>query len=104
MYTLSFPLFKSLVTKTLRKRRDLLHSHFSPVEGEFMYATSMISTDTEDIAVFLDESIKGRTSNRWFSFWFSPFISFHLLILVVRPKNLGKANLKAVNTIGNYSK
>ncbi|XP_071797865.1 DNA ligase 1-like [Asterias amurensis] len=51
---------ESLVTKTLRKRRDLLHSHFSPVEGEFMYATSMISTDTEDIAVFLDESIKGN--------------------------------------------
>ena len=48
------------MTKKLRERRELLHSHFTPVEGEFMFAKSMISTDTEDIAVFLDESIKGR--------------------------------------------
>ncbi|XP_038063558.1 DNA ligase 1-like isoform X2 [Patiria miniata] len=49
-----------LVTKTLRERRGLLHSHFNAVEGEFMFAKSMVSTDTEDIAAFLDESIKGN--------------------------------------------
>lgn len=49
----------SLVRKPFRERRELLHKSFKEIEGEFMFAKSMISSDTEEIAVFLEESIKG---------------------------------------------
>ncbi|KAJ8037545.1 DNA ligase 1 [Holothuria leucospilota] len=51
---------EALVRKPLRERRDLLLEHFQEVEGEFVIAKSMISSDTEDIQVFLDESVKGN--------------------------------------------
>ena len=54
-----FP-FQSLVRKPLRERRKLLHDNFKEVEGEFVFAKSMTSSNTEDIAEFLDESIKGK--------------------------------------------
>ncbi|CAG5128170.1 unnamed protein product, partial [Candidula unifasciata] len=51
---------ESLVDQPFRRRRELLHSSFEEVEGEFMFAKSMISSNTEEIEVFLDESIKGN--------------------------------------------
>ncbi|XP_071506447.1 DNA ligase 1-like [Diadema antillarum] len=51
---------ESLVRKPLRERRDLLRSNFQEVEGEFVFAKSMISSNTEDIGEFLDESVKGN--------------------------------------------
>lgn len=55
---------ESLVKQTFRKRRELLHSTFREVPGEFMFATSSDSTDTDKISEFLDESVKGKTSHR----------------------------------------
>nr|XP_054762707.1 DNA ligase 1-like isoform X1 [Lytechinus pictus] len=49
-----------LVRKPLRERRSLLRDHFMEVEGEFIFAKSMISSDTDDIAEFLEESVKGN--------------------------------------------
>ncbi|KAF6025173.1 LIG1 [Bugula neritina] len=49
---------KSLVKETFRKRRDLLHSSFVETPGQFVFATSSDSTDTDAISEFLDESVK----------------------------------------------
>ena len=51
---------ESLVDQPFRKRRELLRSSFSEVEGEFMFAKCMTSSNTEEIQEFLDESIKGK--------------------------------------------
>lgn len=69
---------QALVRKPLRERRDLLHEHFQEVEGEFVIAKSMISSDTEDIQVFLDESVKGNfLSDKWTAMagvFFTPYV------------------------------
>ncbi|KAI8950878.1 ATP-dependent DNA ligase [Xylaria longipes] len=49
---------EAVVEKSLRERRELLHNAFSPVEGEFAFATSMNGQELEEIQVFLDESVK----------------------------------------------
>ncbi|KAL8591363.1 tRNA ligase [Nucella lapillus] len=51
---------ESLVQKPFRLRRQLLRDHFAEVEGEFIFAKSMISSNTEEIEEFLEESIKGN--------------------------------------------
>jgi len=52
---------KSLVKETFRKRRDLLHSSFVETPGQFVFATSSDSTDTDAISEFLDESVKSES-------------------------------------------
>lgn len=49
---------EALVQKSLRERRELLHSAFNPIEGEFGFATSMNGQELDEIQVFLDESVK----------------------------------------------
>ncbi|KJH44167.1 ATP-dependent DNA ligase domain protein [Dictyocaulus viviparus] len=51
---------KSLVTKSFRERRSILQQHFMAVEGHFMLAQSLDSTDTDKISEFLEEAIKGN--------------------------------------------
>eukprot|EP00794_Sanderia_malayensis_P009119 gene9120-10092_t len=49
-----------LIRQSFRKRREILRSTFKEIEGEFMFATSMITSDAEDITEFLDNSIKNN--------------------------------------------
>jgi DNA ligase 1 len=49
---------EALVEKSLRERRELLHSAFEPVEGEFAFASSMNGRELDEIQMFLDESVK----------------------------------------------
>ncbi|XP_019613689.1 PREDICTED: DNA ligase 1-like isoform X3 [Branchiostoma belcheri] len=49
---------QSLVREPFRKRREMLRESFDEVEGEFVFATLMVSGNTEEIAEFLDASIK----------------------------------------------
>lgn len=51
--------FQSLVRKPLSERRALLHDSFNEVEGQFLFATSMDTSNTDEIADFLECSIKG---------------------------------------------
>ncbi|KAL2221609.1 putative DNA ligase Cdc9 [Thermoascus aurantiacus ATCC 26904] len=46
------------VKKTLRERRQLLHSSFKPVEGEFAFAQYGNTNDLDEIQNLLDESVK----------------------------------------------
>ncbi|WWC91701.1 uncharacterized protein L201_006647 [Kwoniella dendrophila CBS 6074] len=49
---------ESLLTKELKERRALLQEHFQPVESEFAFAKSSDGHSTEEIAAFLEESVK----------------------------------------------
>ncbi|KAF4506067.1 hypothetical protein G6O67_006189 [Ophiocordyceps sinensis] len=47
-----------VVEKPLRERRELLQEAFTPVEGEFSFATFMNGQELDEIQIFLDESVK----------------------------------------------
>ncbi|KJZ76076.1 DNA ligase 1 [Hirsutella minnesotensis 3608] len=47
-----------VVEKSLRERRELLREAFTPVEGEFGFATFMNGQELDEIQIFLDESVK----------------------------------------------
>ncbi|KAL6871930.1 DNA ligase [Trichoderma novae-zelandiae] len=49
---------EAVVEKSLRERRELLHTAFAPVEGEFAFATHMNGQELDEIQTFLDESVK----------------------------------------------
>jgi len=51
---------KPYIKEPFRVRREALRSSFTEVEGEFMFAQSSDSVNTDDIAEFLDDSIKGN--------------------------------------------
>uniref|UniRef100_A0A1I7YMC6 DNA ligase n=1 Tax=Steinernema glaseri TaxID=37863 RepID=A0A1I7YMC6_9BILA len=50
----------SLCRSSYRQRRDLLRSNFKVIDGLFQFATNMDTTDTDEIGMFLEESIKGN--------------------------------------------
>ena len=47
-----------LLQLPLQKRRELLREHFTAVPGEFEFAKSSDSETTEEIQIFLEESVK----------------------------------------------
>uniref|UniRef100_A0A5K3EUW8 DNA ligase n=1 Tax=Mesocestoides corti TaxID=53468 RepID=A0A5K3EUW8_MESCO len=49
-----------LTEQPLRQRRELLRLVFPTIPGQFMFANSLDSSDTEEIIKFMDESIKGN--------------------------------------------
>ncbi|XP_069857160.1 DNA ligase 1-like isoform X1 [Dipodomys merriami] len=49
---------ESLVREPLSRRRQLLRDNFVEMEGEFVFATSLDTKDTEQIAEFLEQSVK----------------------------------------------
>ena len=49
---------EAVVEKSLRERRELLHTAFTPVVGEFAFATSMNGQEIDEIQAFLEESVK----------------------------------------------
>ena len=54
---------KSLLGKTMKERRSLLHKHFVPVEGKFQFATALdafVDGDTIVLEQFLDAAVKGQ--------------------------------------------
>lgn len=54
-----FCLCQSLVREPLSKRRALLRESFEEREGEFVFAKSLDSDNTESIAEFLEQSVRG---------------------------------------------
>ena len=54
---------KSLLNKTMKERRSLLHKHFAPVEGKFQFAKALDAVEDGDTTVleqFLDAAVKGQ--------------------------------------------
>ncbi|XP_025222317.1 DNA ligase 1 isoform X4 [Theropithecus gelada] len=49
---------ESLVREPLSRRRQLLRENFVETEGEFVFATSLDTKDVEQIAEFLEQSVK----------------------------------------------
>ncbi|KAL8821240.1 MAG: hypothetical protein Q9191_007349 [Dirinaria sp. TL-2023a] len=49
---------ESVVEKSFRERRDILHKAFVPVEGEFAFAQYGDTSELEEIQILLDESMK----------------------------------------------
>lgn len=49
---------EATVKKTLRRRRELLHEAFQPIEGEFAFAQYGDTKDIEEIQTLLDDSVK----------------------------------------------
>ncbi|RCI13776.1 hypothetical protein L249_7983 [Ophiocordyceps polyrhachis-furcata BCC 54312] len=49
---------RAVVEKSLRERRELLRQAFTPVEGEFAFASCMNGQELDEIQGFLEESVK----------------------------------------------
>ena len=50
---------RSLIKKSFRERRELLHKHFKHVDGMFHFAEARDALGEEAIATALNESVQG---------------------------------------------
>lgn len=60
---------ESLLDKSLKERRELLHSHFTTVAGETHFATHREFNDSEDLETFLTESIDNQCEGLMIKTW-----------------------------------
>lgn len=60
MFDLLYLNGKPLVTRPFVERRNLLHEHFREVEGEWKFATSLDTSDMDELQNFLEVSVKGN--------------------------------------------
>lgn len=102
---------EAIVGKSLRERRELLSTAFTPVEGEFAFAVHMNGKELDEIQQFLDESVKAsceglmvkmldgeesgyepsKRSRNWLKVGAStpPYFSMHTLTLHLNPDQEG---------------
>lgn len=60
MFDLLYLNDKPLVTRPFVERRNLLHEHFREVDGEWKFATSLDTSDIDELQNFLEVSVKGN--------------------------------------------
>ncbi|XP_055913260.1 DNA ligase 1-like isoform X2 [Eupeodes corollae] len=60
MFDLLYLNGKPLVTKNFVDRRRLLKETFNEIQGQWQFATSVDTNDTDEVQAFLEESIKGN--------------------------------------------
>lgn len=60
MFDLLYLNGRPLVTENFAERRQLLKETFNEIEGQWQFATSVDTNDTDEVQAFLEESIKGN--------------------------------------------
>lgn len=60
MFDLLYLNGEPLVTRPFAERRQLLYKHFREIEGDWKFATSLDTSDMDELQTFLNESVKGN--------------------------------------------
>lgn len=60
MFDLLYLNGEPLVTRPFAERRQLLYKHFREIEGDWKFATSLDTSDMDELQAFLNESVKGN--------------------------------------------
>lgn len=60
MFDLLYLNGKPLINEPFFKRRELLYENFLEVEGEWMFATKLDTSDLGELQIFLEDAVKGN--------------------------------------------